>query len=111
MTQGTNYIIDSLPEGYAVFDRPRWTNPDIVSTATELWDLYTDRPQRDRFLWGHPLGQYFPSTIQFFPHFLYLMKGGKEPCPCILCEKLAKKNQRIKGCFPAVLLARKYGQN
>jgi hypothetical protein len=64
-----------------------------------MWDLHTDRPQRDRFLWGHPLGQYFPSTIQFFPHFLYLMKGGKEQCPCVLCEKLAKRNQRIKGYF------------
>jgi ATP-binding cassette subfamily D (ALD) long-chain fatty acid import protein len=35
MNQGTNYVIDSLPEGYAVFDRPRGTNPDIVSLATE----------------------------------------------------------------------------
>jgi hypothetical protein len=33
--QGANYAIDCLPEGYAVFDRPRWTNPDIVSLASE----------------------------------------------------------------------------
>lgn len=44
--QGANYAIDSLPEGYAVFDRPRGTNPDIVSLATEdlfISELHTDR--------------------------------------------------------------------
>lgn len=26
-----NYIIDRLPEGYALFDRPRLSNPEVVS--------------------------------------------------------------------------------
>lgn len=51
--------------------------------------------QRDRFLYGHPVGQYFYSTIQFFPHFYYLMTGGTSPCPCALCEKLEK--QKVRG--------------
>ena len=25
------YIIDAMPENYVMFDRPRGTNPDIVS--------------------------------------------------------------------------------
>lgn len=27
---GVEYILDSLPDGYALFDRPRIANPDIV---------------------------------------------------------------------------------
>ncbi|EAW08257.1 uncharacterized protein ACLA_029900 [Aspergillus clavatus NRRL 1] len=29
--EGMDYVIDTLPDGYAIFDRPRGTNPDIVS--------------------------------------------------------------------------------
>ncbi|KAL4798115.1 transcription-silencing protein Clr2-domain-containing protein [Aspergillus venezuelensis] len=78
---GVTYIIDELPEGYAIFDRPRQSNPAI----------------RDRFLWGHPIGQYFSSTIVFFPHFYYLMTGGISKCPCQLCDKLER---RQKGSRP-----------
>lgn len=64
--------------------------------------------QRDRFLYGHPIGQYFYSTVQFFPHFYYLMTGGSSPCKCALCDKLEKRKAREKcehvcfvpgGCF------------
>ncbi|KAL4942414.1 transcription-silencing protein Clr2-domain-containing protein [Aspergillus oleicola] len=78
---GVTYIIDELPDGYAIFDRPRMSNPAI----------------RDRFLWGHPIGQYFSSTIVFFPHFYYLMTGGTTKCPCQLCDKLER---RQKGSAP-----------
>ncbi|PYI24623.1 hypothetical protein BO99DRAFT_983 [Aspergillus violaceofuscus CBS 115571] len=74
---GQEYILDSLPDGFAIFDRPRGTDPNI----------------RDRFLYGHPLQQYFYSTVQFFPHFCHLMNQGKEPCSCHLCEKLAKRKR------------------
>ncbi|KAL4898296.1 hypothetical protein BDV59DRAFT_197222 [Aspergillus ambiguus] len=71
---GKHYILDSLPEGYALIDRPRGTNHEI----------------RDRFVWGHPIGQYFNSTRQFFPHFYYLMTGGTGTCSCVHCSKLSK---------------------
>ncbi|KAL4785337.1 ABC transporter transmembrane region 2-domain-containing protein [Aspergillus varians] len=74
---GVISTIDELPEGYAIFDRPRGTNPSI----------------RDKFLWGHPVGQYFSSTKTFFPHFIYLMTGGTTKCPCELCAKLEKRQQ------------------
>ncbi|KAL3472917.1 transcription-silencing protein Clr2-domain-containing protein [Aspergillus californicus] len=76
---GVEYILDELPKGYALWDRPRGTNPNI----------------RDRFLFGHPIGQYFSSTIQFFPHFYYLMTGGAGKCPCVLCEKLRKRQEGL----------------
>ncbi|PLB46673.1 hypothetical protein P170DRAFT_438384 [Aspergillus steynii IBT 23096] len=81
---GMQYILDSLPEGYALLDRPRMSKPDI----------------RDKFVWGHPLGQYFFSPIQFFPHFYFLMTGGTTPCPCALCEKmtnLSKEGRKKPG--------------
>ncbi|KAL4989509.1 ABC transporter transmembrane region 2-domain-containing protein [Aspergillus falconensis] len=74
---GVTAIIDELPDGYAVFDRPRKSDPSI----------------RDRFLFGHPVGQYFSSTITFFPHFYYLMTGGTTKCPCELCAKLEKRQR------------------
>lgn len=77
--EGMRYMIDRLPDGYALFDRPRGTDPTI----------------RDRFLWGHPIGQYFPSTIQFFPHFYRLMTGGSDSCSCMLCVKMAKREKAI----------------
>lgn len=104
---GMSYILDSLPEGYSLFDRPRGTNPDIVSVSCfhghglsvsafmliRLWRFI----QRDRFLYGHPAGQYFYSTIQFFPHFYYLMTDGTSTCNCVLCVKLEKMKAREKG--------------
>ncbi|KAA8642326.1 uncharacterized protein ATNIH1004_011270 [Aspergillus tanneri] len=74
---GMQYELDRLPDGYALLDRPRMSKPDI----------------RDKFLWGHPVGQYFFSPIQFFPHFYYLMTGGTTPCPCALCEKLSSRQE------------------
>ncbi|KAL3496616.1 transcription-silencing protein Clr2-domain-containing protein [Aspergillus germanicus] len=74
---GLIYILDTLPAGYAVFDRPRGTNPSI----------------RDRFLYGHPIGQYFSSIKVFFPHFYYLMTGATRRCPCELCKKLEKRQK------------------
>ncbi|KAE8400126.1 hypothetical protein BDV37DRAFT_258374 [Aspergillus pseudonomiae] len=75
--EGMRYMLNRLPDGYALFDRPRGTDPTI----------------RDRFLWGHPIGQYFPSILQFFPHFYHLMTGAAGPCHCMLCDKVAKREQ------------------
>ncbi|KAL2003330.1 hypothetical protein VTN02DRAFT_4240 [Thermoascus thermophilus] len=77
---GENYILDSLPEGYVLFDRPRPKNPEI----------------RDKYLWGHPSGAVFNSPNRFFPHFYYLMTGGTTQCPCDLCTNQTKKMLSFK---------------
>ncbi|GLA45889.1 hypothetical protein AnigIFM63604_007848 [Aspergillus niger] len=93
--RGVEYILDSLPDGYALFDRPRMANPDIVgfSRSTPKRIHIPNSLQYDRFLYGHPTDVYFNSTKQFFPHFYYLMTGGQEPCACVLCEKMSKRLQ------------------
>ncbi|KAL4907321.1 hypothetical protein BDW74DRAFT_148951 [Aspergillus multicolor] len=75
--QGVTSILDELPDGYALFDRPRNSDPSI----------------RDKFLWGHPSGSYFTSSIVFFPHFDYLMSGGTTKCACELCAKLERRQK------------------
>ncbi|RDW70634.1 uncharacterized protein DSM5745_08145 [Aspergillus mulundensis] len=74
---GVISVIDELPDGYAVFDRPRLSDPNT----------------RDKFLWGHPVGNYFTSSIMFFPHFDYLMSGGTTKCACELCGKLERRQK------------------
>ncbi|OJJ75075.1 hypothetical protein ASPBRDRAFT_119788 [Aspergillus brasiliensis CBS 101740] len=45
--RGVEYILDSLPDGYALFDRPRMANPDIVAQKSEvLAGLEADPPER-----------------------------------------------------------------
>ncbi|GBF62389.1 hypothetical protein TMEN_4929 [Trichophyton mentagrophytes] len=72
--QGKTYILDQLPDGYVYWARPRQSRPELV----------------DKFLWGHPSGKYFFSPNRFWPHFLYLMNGGSEPCECEHCGSVRK---------------------
>ncbi|EFR04418.1 hypothetical protein MGYG_07425 [Nannizzia gypsea CBS 118893] len=72
--QDTIYILDQLPEGYVYFARPRQSRPELV----------------DKFLWGHPSGKYYFSPNRFWPHFIYLMNGGSEPCECEHCGPVRK---------------------
>ncbi|KAJ5084807.1 hypothetical protein NUU61_009386 [Penicillium alfredii] len=74
--EGVTYIIESLPEGYGLFSRPRGTNPSI----------------QDSFLHGHPSGIYFQSRVTFFPHFYHLMTNSIKDCPCVPCKRAAKRN-------------------
>ncbi|KAK4862680.1 hypothetical protein LT330_002813 [Penicillium expansum] len=72
--EGVSHIIEKLPEGYCLFQRPRGTDPSLF----------------DPFLFGHPSGQYFQSQRTFFPHFLSLVKNELDKCKCKPCEKMKK---------------------
>ncbi|KAJ5503558.1 Transcription-silencing protein Clr2 [Penicillium fimorum] len=74
--EGVVHIIEKLPDGYCLFERPRGTNPSMSDT----------------FLFGHPSGRYFQSQITFFPHFLSLVKNELDKCKCKPCVSM-KKNQ------------------
>ncbi|KAJ5656938.1 hypothetical protein N7507_008888 [Penicillium longicatenatum] len=45
LEESVGYTLDSMPEGYAIFDRPRGSDPRF----------------RDAFLYGHPSGTYYQS--------------------------------------------------
>jgi hypothetical protein len=67
---GAKYILDELPYGYALFERPRANG----------------RP--DKYLFGHPAHKFFDSPNRFYPHFKHLMEnaGNNIGCPCTVCD-------------------------
>jgi hypothetical protein len=65
------YILESLPAGYTLWQRPRPKDPKIL----------------DKYLYGHPNGKVFDSPNRFFPHFQHLMDTGVSiGCPCTVCS-------------------------
>jgi len=61
--------LDRLPNGYAGFEKTR-----------------SDGQHVDRYLYGHPRGQ-FRSLAEFYPHFKHLMdNGGPVGCQCKVCS-------------------------
>ncbi|KAJ9348937.1 hypothetical protein DTO282F9_1349 [Paecilomyces variotii] len=81
---GENYILERLPEGYALFDKPRPSDSTI----------------RDKYLWGHPSGAYFNSPNRFFPHFYWFITGKQGDCGCDLCinqRKRESQGSKMKG--------------
>lgn len=68
---GVKYILESLPTGYTLWQRPRPKDPKHL----------------DKYLYGHPNKKVFDSPNRFFPHFQYLMDNGDSiGCPCIVCS-------------------------
>ncbi|KAF2681029.1 hypothetical protein K458DRAFT_433906 [Lentithecium fluviatile CBS 122367] len=69
---GVTYILEALPAGYALFQKPRVSRPSYV----------------DKWLYGHPNHKPFDSPNRFFPHFQYLMEneGNSIGCPCTVCN-------------------------
>ncbi|KAF2277848.1 uncharacterized protein EI97DRAFT_274949 [Westerdykella ornata] len=68
---GISYVLERLPEGYAVFGRPRPGEPSHV----------------DFYLYGHPEHKKFDSPNRFYPHFEHLMNHGTNiGCPCTVCN-------------------------
>jgi hypothetical protein len=67
----SKYILDRLPNGYTMWQRPRPSDPKIV----------------DKYLFGYPGQKLFDSPNRFYPHFEYLMEnnGSNIGCPCKLC--------------------------
>lgn len=68
---GVKYILESLPTGYTMWQRPRPGKPSHV----------------DKYLYGHPSHKVFDSPNRFYPHFQYLMdnKGRSIGCLCTVC--------------------------
>ncbi|CAN9354298.1 unnamed protein product [Alternaria alternata] len=56
---GVQYILEALPFGYTLWQRPRPSNPAHV----------------DRYLYGHPGKKPFDSPNRFFPHFEKITPG------------------------------------
>jgi hypothetical protein len=60
--------LNRLPDGYAGFEKQRGDSKHV-----------------DRYLYGHPRGQ-FRSLQEFYPHFKHLMEsGGPVGCQCKIC--------------------------
>jgi hypothetical protein len=68
---GTKYVLESLPVGYSLWQRPRPKTPSHL----------------DKYLYGHPSRRTFDSPNKFYPHFEYLMNnaGDSMGCPCTVC--------------------------
>ncbi|KAH8728452.1 hypothetical protein GQ44DRAFT_724447 [Phaeosphaeriaceae sp. PMI808] len=68
---GINYILESLPFGYTMWQRPRPGNPKHV----------------DKYLYGHPQGRPFDSPNRFYTHFKFIMEndGSNIGCTCTVC--------------------------
>ena len=69
---GVKYILESLPAGYTLWQRPRPKDPKHL----------------DKYLYGHPGQKSFDSPNRFYPHFEYLMNndGSNMGCPCTVCN-------------------------
>lgn len=69
---GVHYILEALPAGYTMWQRPRPSDPKCF----------------DKYLFGHPSHKKFDSPNRFFPHFEYLMQNGGNSigCPCTVCR-------------------------
>ena len=69
---GVAYILERLPAGYTLWQRPRTKDPTVL----------------DKYLYGHPSQITFDSPNRFFPHFKYLMenRGSNIGCPCTVCN-------------------------
>jgi hypothetical protein len=68
---GVKYILERLPAGYTLWQRPRPSDPKM----------------QDKYLYGNPNSKPFDSPNRFYPHFEYLMEnsGNNIGCPCTVC--------------------------
>ncbi|KAJ5142681.1 Transcription-silencing protein Clr2 [Penicillium bovifimosum] len=82
--EGVTHIIEKLPDGYCLFERPR----------------VGGRLVKDCFLFGHPSGKYFRTRIAFLPHFLALVKGTLDSCPCKPCATYRKMKEKGSAVRP-----------
>ncbi|KAF9692036.1 hypothetical protein EKO04_009983 [Ascochyta lentis] len=69
---GVKYILEGLPAGYTLWQRPRAKDPKHF----------------DKYLYGHPGQKPFDSPNRFYPHFQHLMDnaGDSMGCPCTVCN-------------------------
>ncbi|KAF2638215.1 hypothetical protein P280DRAFT_78409 [Massarina eburnea CBS 473.64] len=70
---GISYTLERLPDGYAMFQKPRIKDPQHL----------------DKWLYGNPKHKTFDSPNRFYPHFEWMMNNGGNTidCPCSMCIK------------------------
>jgi hypothetical protein len=75
---GVKYVLEALPNGYTMWQRPRTSDPKHI----------------DKYLYGHPGHKAFDSPNRFYPHFEYLMdnNGSSIGCPCKVCAGSAPRS-------------------
>lgn len=87
---GKKYVLDRLPDGYALFKKPREKEPTHF----------------DRYLYGH-IRYRFRSAEEFYEHFRNLMEyGNVDKCECIGCRAPVKKVKQPSGVTQADSAAR-----
>ncbi len=76
------YILNSFPEGYVLWDHSRPEGEAGQKTSTRA----------DAYLYGHPAGRTkrFRSPQEFLPHLRWLAMGGDEGCECKVCTSAQK---------------------
>ncbi|KAI9885866.1 MAG: hypothetical protein M1823_002345 [Watsoniomyces obsoletus] len=86
---GRKYILDRLPTGYVVSEKPRPGSTHI-----------------DRYVYGHPSGRPYPSPAQFYPHFAFLMTRTQEGTGVCRCKPCALPASRALPNLQVVLKQR-----
>lgn len=72
--------LSKLPDGYHGYAKNR-ANPKTSITANGKGF------QTDRWIYGHPSGRTFVSSLAFYDHFKHLQEHGHtHGCPCVLCS-------------------------
>ncbi|ORY16597.1 hypothetical protein BCR34DRAFT_460186, partial [Clohesyomyces aquaticus] len=90
---GITYMLERLPVGYALYERPRANDPKHL----------------DKWLYGHPNRKTFDSPNRFFPHFKYLMEnvGSNVGCPCTVCHAIGGDIPRLGTMAPGSVSLRR----
>ncbi|WEW58300.1 hypothetical protein PRK78_003768 [Emydomyces testavorans] len=91
---GVHYILSKLPEGYALLSRSRGTQPHI----------------QDKYLYGHPSGVHFNSSLRFWTHFKHLMNGSVSPCDCDACTLQERRGTTLGADGMPQLIRRRRGK-
>ncbi|KAI5785848.1 hypothetical protein EDC01DRAFT_190235 [Geopyxis carbonaria] len=82
-----DYMLDKIPEGYALMEHTKSQNEGAV--------------RKDTYLFGHPQGKKFRSPAEFIPHAIWLeaqMMDGPmhekygQACACGNCTGTSKRN-------------------
>lgn len=81
---GNIYVLDRLPQGYVLWEKPRPSGPKHI----------------DRYLYGHPTHAWFDSPNAFFPHLKWLSDGQEGSCQCIRCGQQVRPPSRLLNTQP-----------
>ncbi|RUS26137.1 hypothetical protein BC938DRAFT_471187, partial [Jimgerdemannia flammicorona] len=100
------YELTELPKGYKLFrqvkqpdpDGPKHTGLDLKIEVIRKDAEYELDARGDPYLYGHPIGTKYRSTLEFIPHLLWLENDpyhNYENCACCLCPRLVEAGIRL----------------